>query len=166
MRGWSGRVYVAPMVWMQDESGEPGGGSGATRRIRVLLAEDFPAMAEALRLLLQDEFEVVCTVSDGEELVGAADRLRPEVIVTDVSMPRLDGISAAERIIRSGLACGIVFVSVHSDAAVVRRGLRAGGLGYVLKPSAGEELAPAVRAAARGERHVSPGLLGDEEVTG
>ncbi len=155
------------MLWSQHDgagAGDSGGtpADGTPRRIRVLLAEDFPAVAEALRRVLEEEFDVVCTVSDGEELVGAADRLRPEVIVTDVSMPRLDGISAVERIVRSGLVCGVVFVSVHNDPALVRRGLEAGGLGYVLKPAAGEDLAPAVRAAARGERHVSPGLLGDQ----
>ena len=122
---------------------------------RLLLADDHPETAELLRGLLQPEFDVVAHVQDGLALVGAADRLSPDVIVSDISMPGLDGISAAAAILRRNPAARIVLVTVHGDPTLVERGLATGALGYVLKVAAGEELIPAVHAALRGERHVS-----------
>jgi DNA-binding NarL/FixJ family response regulator len=124
-------------------------------RARVLLADDHPGNTELLRRLLQPEFEVIADVQDGQALVEAAEALSPDVIVSDVSMPGLDGITAAARILSSNPAARIVFVTVHSDPLLVERGLATGALGYVLKVTAGDELVPAVRAALRGERHVS-----------
>jgi DNA-binding NarL/FixJ family response regulator len=80
--------------------------------------------------------------------------MAPDVIVTDIVMPGLDGIGAAEQILRRDPGARIVFVSVLADEAMVQRGLATGALGYVLKENAGEDLVPAVRAALRGERHV------------
>ena len=129
-------------------------------RPRILLADDHVANAELICSLLQPEFEVVAQVHDGNALVLAAEALSPDVIVSDVSMPDLDGIAAAAIILRRNPAARIVFVTVHGDPLVVRRGLATGALGYVLKLSAGEDLVAAVRAALRGERHVS-GTLAD-----
>ena len=124
-------------------------------RARVLLADDHAIVAEGLASLLQDEFELVGTVSDGRALVEAADAIRPDVIVTDVGMPCLDGIAAALMILQKDPRARIVFVTGHAEAELLRRALAAGALGYVLKPAAGDELVVAVRAALRGERHVS-----------
>ena len=107
---------------------------------------------ELLTALLEAEFDVVGAVQDGRALIDAAARLSPDVIVTDISMPILDGIAAAQEILRRNKSARVVFVTVHSDPAIVRRGLAIGGLGYVLKVSAGEQLVPAVWAAFRGER--------------
>ncbi len=131
---------------------------------RVLLADDHRETAELLRGLLQSEFDVVGQVQDGLALIVAADRLSPDVIVSDVSMPGLDGISAAAAILRRNPAARIVLVTVHGDPTLAARGLETGALGYVLKRTAGEELIPAVHSALRGERHVSQ-FANSERVT-
>jgi DNA-binding NarL/FixJ family response regulator len=123
-------------------------------RTRVVLADDHAGNAALLRDLLQGECEVVASVGDGKALVDAADALTPDVIVTDIGMPGLDGIEAAREILRRHPETRIVFVTVHSDPAVLARGLATGAHGYVLKREAGDELLPAVRAATRGERHI------------
>jgi DNA-binding NarL/FixJ family response regulator len=124
-------------------------------RARVLLADDHTANAQLLRDLLELEFEVVGAVQNGHALVGAAETLSPDVIVSDISMPGLDGIEAAKRILCRNPAARIVFVTVHDEPEMVKRSLAIGALGYVLKMVAGEELVPAVRAALRGTRHIS-----------
>ena len=129
---------------------------------RVLLADDHRETAALLCGLLQSEFEVIEQVQDGLALVVAAERLSPDVIVSDISMPGLDGISAASAILRSNPAARIVLVTVHSDPMVALRGLETGALGYVLKRTAGDELVPAVHSALRGERHVSRGCIQHE----
>jgi DNA-binding NarL/FixJ family response regulator len=106
-------------------------------------------------VLLQAEFDVVAAVADGYALVGAAQALQPDVIVADVSMPGLSGLEAATRIIGADPEARVIFVSIHGEAAMVRRALEIGALGYVSKLSAGEELVGAVRAAMRGEQFVS-----------
>ena len=127
-------------------------------RIRLLLADDHLETAAQLRQLLQQEFEVIAHVTDGRSLVRDAKRLSPDVIVSDISMPEMDGISATAAMLRENPAARIVLVTVHGDPTLVARGLETGALGYVLKDSAGDDLVPAIYAALRGERHVSEGL--------
>jgi DNA-binding NarL/FixJ family response regulator len=125
-------------------------------RVRVLLADDHPAVAEGLRALLGAEFDVAGTVDDGYRLVAAAEALTPDVIVTDIAMPGLDGLAAAGEILRRNPCARIVFVTIHNDSEMVQKALSTGVLGYVLKLTAGEELVPATHAALRGERYISP----------
>ena len=117
-----------------------------------MLADDQPATSALLERLLRSEFDVVATVHDGRSLIDVVARVSPDAIVTDVSMPFLDGIEAAREILHRNPVARVVFVTVHTDPLVIRRGLAVGGLGYVPKVSAGEELVPAVWAALRGER--------------
>jgi len=124
-------------------------------RPRLLLADDHAATAELLRGLLLPEFDVIAEVRDGRALVSAAELLTPDVIVTDISMPELDGIAAARLILRRNPAARILFVTVHEDPVLVERALSIGALGYVRKLAAGDELVGAVRSVLRGERHVS-----------
>ena len=123
---------------------------------RVLLADDHPVVAEDLRALLESEFDIIATVGDGYGLVAAAETLTPDVIVTDIAMPGLDGMAAAGEILRRNPRARIVFVTVHNDSAMVQKALATGALGYVLKLTAGDELVPATHAALRGERYISP----------
>ena len=129
-------------------------------RARLLLGEDHAAVAEQLRNLLEPEFEVVAIVHDGESLVITAGSLRPDVILADIGMPRLDGISAAAQIIKENPEAAVVIVTVHGEPELACRGFSVGALGYVLKLAAGDELLPAVRAAMRRERYVCSALRG------
>ena len=127
------------------------------KRATVVLAEDHPNVAEQLRKLLAGTFDVVAVVGHGEALVKAALRHKPDVVVTDISMPGMDGIKAAEEILRYQPSAAVVFVTVHDDRALARKALGV-GLGYVLKTSAGEELVDAVNAALESRPFVSPSL--------
>ncbi len=126
-------------------------------RPTVVLAEDHPHVAEQLRRLLASEFDVVAVVGHGEALVKTATRLRPDVIVTDISMPGMDGIRAAAELVRQQPSLGVVFVTVHDDPALARKAL-AVGLGYVLKTTAGDELVEAVHSVLRAQPFVSAAL--------
>ena len=134
-------------------------------RVRVLVADDHLAVLEGLCAVLEPEFDVIATVGDGNALVAAATTLTPDVIVTDIAMPGLDGIAAAGEIMRRYPRARIVFVTVHNDAELVQKGLATGALGYVLKLTAGEELVPAIHAALQGQQHVSP-LIGGRTMQG
>jgi DNA-binding NarL/FixJ family response regulator len=118
----------------------------------VVLADDQASTVAVLEQLLQTDFEVVATVSDGQALVDATARLVPDANVTDISMPVLDGIDAAQQILGSNPSARVVFVTVHADPLLMQKGLEIGGLGYVPKLFAGEQLVSAVWAALRGER--------------
>ena len=126
----------------------------------MLLAEDHSQTAERLRKLLRADFDVIASVEDGDALVDAAERLSPDVIVTDIAMPGVDGIEAVTLIRRNNPDARIVFVTVHAELMLVEAGLAAGALGYVLKDTAGDELIPAVRAALDGHQYVSRELGG------
>jgi DNA-binding NarL/FixJ family response regulator len=135
-------------------------------RPRVLLAEDHAQTAERLRKLLRPDFDVIASVGDGDALVNAAQRLSPDVIVTDIAMTGIDGITAVVLIRRRDPNARIVFVTVHAEPMFVEAGLEAGALGYILKDSAGEELIAAVRAALVGTQYVSRELSGLERKSG
>jgi DNA-binding NarL/FixJ family response regulator len=94
--------------------------------------------------LLQTEFDVIGIVKDGNALVASAEILKPDVIVTDIAMPYLNGIAAVQRIIKLNPNSRVIFVTVHSDPLLRRKAFECGGLAYILKTSAGEELIPAV----------------------
>jgi DNA-binding NarL/FixJ family response regulator len=127
-------------------------------KVRILLADDHPGFPEIEERLLESEFDVIGKVCNGQALFEEAMRLKPDVIVTDISMPILNGIEAADRLKESGCSSRIVFLTVHSDSEFVRRCLSAGAFGYVQKPRIASELLPAIRAALAGNIFVSPHL--------
>ena len=129
-------------------------------RVRVLVAEDNAEVARQLRRLLSDEFDVVGMVMDGASLLRVARIEAPDVLVTDISMPGIDGLQAAEMLAQEGAACRFVFITVHNDPCLVARAARLGTCGYVLKSEAGDELVPAVLAVLAGQAFVSPALKG------
>ena len=126
-------------------------------RPTIVLAEDHPNVAEQLHRLLADSFDVVAVVSHGEALVKTALRVKPDVVVTDISMPGMDGLKAAQEILLHQPTLGVVFVTVHDDPALARKALTI-GLGYVLKASAGEDLVDAVNAVLDARPFVSTSL--------
>ena len=131
------------------------------KKPKVLLADDHLILAEGVRGLLEPEFELVGIVSDGRELVVAATKLRPDVIVTDIAMPSLNGIEAVAQIRRAGVSCPVVFLTMQRDVSYARRALEAGASGYVLKHSALDELVKAIREALRGQTYVTPLIAGE-----
>ena len=131
------------------------------KRPRVLLADDHRLVAEGLKSLLEEEFELLGVVEDGRDLVEAAKRLRPDVIVADISMPHLNGIDALALLRKDNPDVRVVFLTMHKEAAYARRALEAGASGYVLKHSAQAELFLAVRAALEGKVFITPALAGE-----
>lgn len=125
-------------------------------RIRLLLADDHVMFAQGLESLLRDEFDLLGTAGNGEELVDSAIRLAPEVILVDISMPVLNGFDAVRRIKQSGSEAKIIFLTMHDDAALLAEAFRSGASGYILKQAAGEELVKAIREVAQGNSYVSP----------
>jgi len=130
-------------------------------RPRVLLADDHLLVAEALKSLLEPEFDLVGVVEDGRELVVEAGKLNPDVIVADVTMPHLNGIDALVRLRQGGDQTPVVFLTMHRDATFARRALEAGASGFVLKHSASVELIAAIRAALQGKTYLTPQLTGE-----
>jgi DNA-binding NarL/FixJ family response regulator len=124
-------------------------------RPRVLLADDHAELLRDIARLMAGDFDVVGTAANGHDLVAAARTLEPEVIVTDVRMPGLNGMDAARTILEQDLCRLIVALSLYDDPRLVRKALDAGIRGYVLKAEAGEELIPAVRAVIAGRVYVS-----------
>jgi DNA-binding NarL/FixJ family response regulator len=133
------------------------------KRPRLLLADDHPLFLTGLRTLLETECEVVGAVSDGRALVEAASRLKPEVIVLDISLPLLNGIDAARQIKKERPETKLLFLTMHANLAYLKDALAAGASGYLLKTSAREELLGAVSDVIRNRIHVSPGF-GEEIV--
>jgi DNA-binding NarL/FixJ family response regulator len=127
-------------------------------RPRVLLADDHRMVAEGLKALLPDEFELVGVVEDGHAMVEAADKLRPDVIVADVAMPHLNGFEALARLKKSHPNIKVVFLTMHQNAAYARRAFDAGASAFVVKHAAPEELVLAIRAALDGKTFITPSL--------
>jgi len=128
---------------------------------RVLIADDHRILAEGVRGLLEPGFEVVGIVDDGRELVEAAKKLQPDVIVADISMPSLNGIEAAVQLRDSGVTSKVVFLTQHREVAYARRAIEAGAVGFVLKHSVATELVTAIHEALRGQTYITPMIAGE-----
>jgi DNA-binding NarL/FixJ family response regulator len=125
---------------------------------RVLLADDHPKMLEHAARLLGGESEIVGAVENGEQLIEAARRLDPDLIVLDISMPSVNGIEAAHRLNESGSRAKIIFLTSHEDEVFVNAAILAGALGYVLKRRISIDLIIAVRKVLQGSLFASPPL--------
>ena len=131
-----------------------------TNMIRILIADDHDVVRMGLRLLLeqQADMQVVGEASDGIEATEMTARLLPDILLMDISMPRMGGNEAARRIALLGLPTRIVILSMHSEEAIVRTALEGGAKGYLVKSSVRTDLAPAIHAAYRGETFLSPSI--------
>jgi DNA-binding NarL/FixJ family response regulator len=125
-------------------------------RVRVLIADDHALVAEGMAALLASEFELVGRASEGNQLVDAATRAQPDVVVTDIRMPELNGIEALRELKRRFPRLRAVVVTMLADPYVAAEALQAGADGYVLKHSAGVELVQAVREVSAGRRYITP----------
>jgi two-component system response regulator NreC len=126
--------------------------------IRVVLADDHTLLRKGLRALLatQGDIEVIAEAGDGAEAVRACERLKPDVIVMDLSMPVMDGLQATRQIRDLGLETKVLVLTMHNEEEYLLQVLQAGGAGYVLKQSADTELVHALRAVHRGEAFLYP----------
>jgi DNA-binding NarL/FixJ family response regulator len=129
------------------------------KRSRVLIADDHAVVLEGLhRILDRPEFAVVGVVNDGRALVQAVAECEPELIITDVAMPLLNGIDAAREIHKRNPKLKIIFLTMHPEASYATAALAAGASGYVLKSTAGEELIKAIRRVLKGHTYVSKSI--------
>ena len=126
--------------------------------IRILIADDHEVVAEGLKHLVeaQSDLQVVATVGDGREAVRVAKETEPDVVLMDLSMPELNGADATRAIIDARPECRVIVLSMYAEREYVRRALKAGATGYVVKRSAAKELVDAIRAVHGGQRYLSP----------
>ncbi len=131
--------------------------------ITVLLADDHTVLREGLKLLLesQEDIKVIGDVTNGRDAIRQAAKLKPEVIIMDISMPELNGIDATYQIIEDHPSTKIIILSMHSASEHILRALKAGAKGYLLKESAGKEVVDAVRAVHNGRRYLSQKISDD-----
>lgn len=130
------------------------------RRVRVLLADDHALVRAGIRSLLQGlpEVEVVAEAGDGHETLRLIAAHRPDVVLMDITMPGLNGLEAAERVVKDYPGVRVIILSMHASEEYVLRALRVGAAGYLLKGADPAELEVAVKAAARGEAYLSPAM--------
>lgn len=126
-----------------------------TKKPRVLLADDHTLVLEGFKKLLEERCEVVGVVEDGRSLLEAAERLQPDIITLDISMPLLNGIDAARQLKKIAPDAKLIMVTMHADQAYVRQAFQAGASGYLLKRSAGSELNQAIQAVISGNYYVT-----------
>src|SRR5947209_8771221 len=130
-------------------------------RTRVLLADDHVMLMDGLVHLVRQQFEIIGIAHDGRVMIEMAKEHRPDVIVTDISMPHLNGIDAARILRKEGIAAKILFLSMHADLPLVEEAFRAGASGYVTKLCSAEEFVKAIQCVAKGTTYIPPQLAGD-----
>jgi DNA-binding NarL/FixJ family response regulator len=129
----------------------------SSSRPRILLADDHDLVLEHVQAVLED-YEIIGTAHNGEDLVTEALRLHPDVIVLDITMPLLNGIDAAHELREAGSTSRFVFLTVHDEPAFLHACFADGALGYVYKSHLGTDLVPAINEALSGHRYVSPSI--------
>lgn len=132
-----------------------------TDSIRVLIADDHLIVREGLRLIFEtaDSIEVVGEASDGAEAIRLADELKPNVVLMDLRMPNVDGLTAIERLRSAQPDIAVVILTTYNEDALMMRGLKAGARGYLLKDTDRQTLLDTIRAAARGETLLKPEVV-------
>jgi DNA-binding NarL/FixJ family response regulator len=129
-------------------------------RTRVLIADDHLMLVEALKKVLEVEYDVVGSVGDGLALLNAAERLRPDVVVLDIAMPLLNGLDAGRQLRNNLPAAKLVFLTMNEDPYLVGEAFRAGASAYLLKQGAALELTIAISDVLKGKTYVTPCIAG------
>jgi DNA-binding NarL/FixJ family response regulator len=125
-----------------------------------MIVDDHQIVRDGIQMILGtlNDISVVGTAKDGQQAVELADELKPDVIVMDIAMPELNGLDALEQIIARNPGVNIIFLSMHNTSDYVRKAVKLGAAGYILKQSAGVELIKAIRSVARGHKYFGKGL--------
>lgn len=131
------------------------------KKPRVLMADDHSMILAGLRKLVETECEVVGTVEDGRALVAAARKLRPDLILLDISMPLLNGLEAARQLHSLVPECKLVFLTMHASPTYATEAFQAGASGYLLKRSAASELSLAIKSVLQGQHYLTPSITKD-----
>ena len=126
------------------------------QRPKILLADDHPMVLEGVAKILEEHFDIVGKVEDGRALIDAATRLKPDVVVLDISMPLLNGFEAARQLRTLVPAPKLIFLTMHADATYANEAFEAGASGYLLKRSAASELTTAIKAVTSGKSYLTP----------
>jgi DNA-binding NarL/FixJ family response regulator len=124
-------------------------------KIRVVLADDHPEVIAIVRGVLGDEFDVIEVVENGNQAVSAVLAADPDILVTDISMPQLNGLQVAKKIKKTNRKVRIIFLTIHEDKDFIAAALSAGGIGYVTKPRLTTDLVIAIHEALKGRTFVS-----------
>ena len=124
-------------------------------RARIILADDHPELLKCIAGMLDSEFNVVETVSNGQALVEAAGQLSPDVLIADITMPVMDGLEAVRRVKQTGSTAKVVFLTIHQDQDFVKTALETGAQGYVVKCRLATDLIEAVREVLAGRLFIS-----------
>jgi len=127
-------------------------------KTQVLLADDHPPLVEAALTILKPHYDIVGIATDGAMLISEALRLSPDLIVSDITLPILNGIEAIHRLRLSNSQAKVVFLTVHAEEGFLKACMAEGALGYVLKSHMRTQLIPAIEAALEGRSYVSPSL--------
>lgn len=125
-------------------------------RTRIFLADDHALVTEGIRKLLEDEFELVGTATDGRALLAGVEALKPDLVLVDISLPSLNGLDAARQLKKVVPDANVIFLTMHADQGFVTEAFRAGASGYVVKQSAASELLFAIQEVLKGRTYVSP----------
>jgi DNA-binding NarL/FixJ family response regulator len=133
-----------------------------TSRSRILIADDHTLVADLCRNLLEGEFEIVGTVSDGRAMLRAAGQLKPDVILVDIAMPVLNGLDAGQQVKQLLPAVKLIFLTMNTDIELAAEAFRRGASGYLLKTCAAKEMLTAVREVLQGRTYMSQTLCKDE----
>jgi len=130
-------------------------------RPKVLLADDHAVIAEGLARLIGDVADLVGQVNDGVSLVEEVRRLRPDIVVADITMPGMSGIDAMRQLKAEGSQARFIFLTIHTEARLAAEAMRSGASGYLLKQAAGNELFDAIQAVTSGRTYLTPLITGD-----
>ncbi|HEY4088597.1 MAG TPA: response regulator transcription factor [Bryobacteraceae bacterium] len=144
------------MTIPEQTAAQPQASPQAGRRPRLVIADDHVLLLDGLKRLLENDFDLVGTATDGYAAVAAAETLRPDAMLIDIGLPLLNGLEAARQVRRALPDTKILFVTMQTERIYVEEAFRAGGMGYVLKQAAGAELLLAIQTVLAGARYLSP----------